>query len=157
MSEENVIKHGIEGKFDFLDHPADVYIVAYGKDLIELFENAGLALFETMTDTRRVEAKEERVIETNGIDLENLLYRWIEDLLTLYYSENLMCSKIVVDSIEVKRVEDGVEYSIKGRCYGEPFDPEKHEPDTEVKAVSYHMMKIGEIDGKKFARVLVDI
>ena len=44
-------------KFEFLEHIADAYIAAYGKDLAEAFENAALAMFETMTDTARVEPK----------------------------------------------------------------------------------------------------
>ncbi|RLG84542.1 MAG: archease [Thermoprotei archaeon] len=154
---EKIVKHGLPGKFDYLDHTADVYIVAYGSNLIELFENAGLALFDTMTDISKVQEKEERSIEVNGIDLENLLYRWIEELLTLYYSENLMCSKIIVESIEIKRSGEDIEYTLKGKCYGEQFDPERHEPKVEVKAMTYHLMRILKDEEKWRAYFVLDI
>ncbi len=154
---EKVVKHGLPGKFDYLDHTADVYIVAYGSNLIELFENAGLALFDTMTDISKVQGKEERFIEVNGIDLENLLYKWIEELLTLYYSENLICSKIIVESIEIKRSGEDVEYTLKGRCYGEQFDPERHESKVEVKAMTYHLMRILKDEEKWRAYFVLDI
>ena len=38
-------------RFEFLEHTADAYIIAYGKDLAEAFENAALAMFEVMTNT----------------------------------------------------------------------------------------------------------
>ncbi|RLG79455.1 MAG: archease, partial [Thermoprotei archaeon] len=33
---EKIIQPGLSGKFDYLEHTADIYIVAYGKDLLEL-------------------------------------------------------------------------------------------------------------------------
>ncbi len=39
------------GKFEFLEHTADVYIRAHGKTMEEAYENAALAMFETITDT----------------------------------------------------------------------------------------------------------
>ncbi len=129
-------------KFEFLDHPADVYIKAYGASLPELYENAGLALFETMTDTTLVEPLKKFSIEAEGFDLENLLYRWLEELLYIYYSHNVMCSRVIVERIEITRREDCFMYTIRGACYGEEFDPGKHEARVEVKAVTYHLMKI---------------
>ena len=38
------------GRFEFLEHTADVYIRAYGKTMEEAYENAALAMFEVMTD-----------------------------------------------------------------------------------------------------------
>ncbi len=143
---ERIVEHGLEGRFDYLEHTADVYIVAYGSSLLELYENAGLSLFETMTDTTKLAHSVERAVESEGFDLESLLYRWLEDLLTLYYSEGLMCGEIIADEISIKRDcgnrGEGPCYKIKGLCRGEVFDPERHESRVEVKAVTYHMMRI---------------
>ena len=38
------------GKFEFLEHTADVYIAAYGKNLAEAFENAAFAMSNVMTE-----------------------------------------------------------------------------------------------------------
>jgi len=46
--------------FRFLEHTADVYVAAYGETLAEAFENAALAMFETMTDTENVKPQEKR-------------------------------------------------------------------------------------------------
>jgi SHS2 domain-containing protein len=140
--EERIAEKGIEGKFDYLEHTADLYIRAYGRDLLELFSNAGLSIFESMTTTSSLEAKEKRSVKAEGYDLENLFYRWLEELLTLYYSEGLMCREVVAEELVIRRVNDDREYSVKGYCVGEIFDPERHESKVEIKAVTYHQMRI---------------
>ncbi len=129
-------------KFEFLDHPADVYIRAIGDSLPELFENAGIALFETMTNTDLISPSKEYSVNADGFDLESLLYRWLEELLYIYYSYNVMCSDIKVKKVSIERQENDFVYSIQGICRGEEFDPSRHEARVEVKAVTYHLMKI---------------
>jgi len=154
---EKIVQQGIPGKFDYLEHTADIYIVAYGSDLLELFENAGLSLFESMTNTSRVEPVIEKKIIAEGFDLENLLYRWLEELLIIYYSENIMCSKITVEEITIKRSNGETTYTIKGVCRGEEFNPNKHESKVEIKAITYHLMRIVKEDGKWRAYYVFDI
>ncbi len=129
-------------KFEYLEHTADVYIAAYGSDPLELFSNAGLALFETMTDTSRIDGRVRKAVKAIGFDFESLLYRWLEELLILYYSENIMCREVVAEKLEVRRATDGVEYELAGFCSGEEFDLSRHVPRIEVKAVTYHLMKV---------------
>ncbi|MEM4853904.1 MAG: archease, partial [Sulfolobales archaeon] len=83
----------------FLEHTADAYIEVCGESLERAFELAGLALFEVMTDTSKVEPRVARVIEDRGFDLENSLYRWLEDLLIEYGRSNLVFSQIRVEYI----------------------------------------------------------
>ena len=154
---EKIVQPGLPGKFDYLEHTADIYIVAYGSNLIELFENAGLSLFESMTNTNRVEPKIVKKVEAEGYDLENLLYRWLEELLILYYSENLMCSEVIVNEISIRRENSELSYNIKGLCRGEAFDPKKHESKVEIKAVTYHLMRIVKDEEKWKAYYVFDI
>ena len=56
---------------------ADAYIAAYGRDLAEAFENAAVAMFETMTDTECVEPRVEEMVEVEGHDKQALLYSWL--------------------------------------------------------------------------------
>ena len=141
-------------KFTFLEHMADAYIEAYGDTLEELFENAAIAMFEVMTDTSKVSPVEVRSVETEGFDLENLLYKWLEEWLIIRDSENMVFSKFKVKKIAKVR-ED--KYIIEGLGWGERFNPEVHEIRTEVKAVTYHMMEIKQKNGKWVARFLLDI
>jgi len=125
--------------FDFGEHTADVLVIARGRTLEELFEMAAKAVYEIVTDTSRVEPKVEVKVEDSGIDLYNLLYRFIENLLYYTDAEGLVFSKFSVEKIE-RASED--EWRIRAKAWGEPFDPEKHEERTIVKAMTYAQMRI---------------
>ncbi len=145
------------GKITFLDHPADIYIRVESSGLLDLYATAGKALFEAMTDTSRVSGRYERSVEAEGFDMENLLYRWLEELLSIYYIENIMCGVVRVREIRVVS-EDGEEkYIIQGTCLGEEFNPERHEARVEVKAVTYSLMKIIRGENGWFAEFVLDI
>ncbi|ALL00230.1 hypothetical protein Pyrde_0180 [Pyrodictium delaneyi] len=143
--------------FAHAPHTADIIIVARGRSLEEAFEQAARGVYEVITDTSKVEPREERVIETSGVDLYQLLYRWIEDLLYYTDSEGLVFSKFKVERIE--RIGEGeeAEYRLKGRAWGEPFNEEKHPHRTIVKAMTYAMMEIVKENGCWRVQFVVDI
>jgi len=154
---EEIEQPGLPGRFDYLRHTADIYIVAYGSSIVEVFENAGLALFHSMTDIEKLEPVVEKSVEAQGFDLESLLYKWLEELLILYYSENFMCREVRVSELVVRREDDSLSYTIRGLCRGERFNPEKHEPRVEVKAVTYHLMRIVKDEDRWRAYFVLDI
>ncbi|MDT7860802.1 MAG: archease [Saccharolobus sp.] len=136
--------------FEFFDHTADVGIRAYGKTLEEAFSNAALGVFEIITDTSKVEQKEQREIYINSYDLENLLYKWIEELLYYYDTELMLFSRfdIMIDTDNM---------ILEGIAWGERFDEKKHERRTVVKAMTYHQMSIEKIDDMYIITFVVDI
>jgi SHS2 domain-containing protein len=137
-------------KYEFFDHTADIGIKAYGRDLNEAFENAALAVFEVMTDTSKVEPRESREIEIDGMDLENLLYRWIESLLVYYDSELFLFGKFKV-KIDLENLR------LNAIAWGEKFNPDKHERRTVVKAMTYHEMSIVKTNNGYELTFVVDI
>ncbi|MDP3034685.1 MAG: archease, partial [Methanobacteriaceae archaeon] len=84
-------------KFEFFDVTADAGFWAYGSTLEESYENAGLAMFEIMTDTTKVSpvVKKEFTIESE--DKVSLLYDWLEELLFLHDVEFILFSKFKVN------------------------------------------------------------
>ncbi len=141
------------GGYELLPHTADVLIRAWGDTLEEAFAYGALGMYEVMTDIKRIEPREERSVESEGFDLENLLYNWIEDLITLFDVESFLASKVVVEKIW----ETGDGWRLKAKLWGEPFDPERHESRALVKAATYHLMKIWEEGGKHYLQFVVDI
>lgn len=125
-------------KFEFLEHTADAYVAAYGKSLAEAFENAALAMFEVMTDTRRVRPRAEEEIEVEGEDEKALLYSWLEALIVKFDVTGNMYSSFKVKKIE--RTAKG--FKLRAKVYGEPFDPERHPQKVGIKAITYHRMEI---------------
>ncbi|NYB51579.1 MAG: archease [Methanobacteriaceae archaeon] len=125
-------------KFEFFDVTADVGFRAYGENLEEAFQNAGLATFEVMTDTSRIKQNIKREIILESEDEKALLYDWLSELLFLHDYEGLVFSEFTV---QITSKEDG-KFIIKAEIWGEEFNQSIHEVRDEVKAVTFHLMEI---------------
>ncbi|MEM0453427.1 MAG: archease [Sulfolobales archaeon] len=141
------------GGFKFLEHTADVYFVASGGSLEEAFVNAAKAMFETITNTSKVNIDSCFEIVDSCYDLHNCVYRWLEDLLILHDSRNLVFRDFEFRFI----VKEEDEYKFLGRACGEVYTPGKHEPRMVVKAVTYSLMSIENLDGCWRIYVVLDI
>ncbi len=141
------------GKFEFLEHTADVYVAAHGKTLEEAFENAALAMFEVMTDTDKVSVEVEDNFEVEAEDEFALLYSWLEALLVNFETKNMLYSQFQIAGIE--EIEEG--FRIKAAAWGEKFNPEKHAQKVGVKAVTYHRMEILKKYNKVTLEFILDI
>jgi SHS2 domain-containing protein len=125
-------------RFRFLEHTADAYVAAYGKDLAEAFENAALAMFEVMTNVGKVNPQSEELVDVEAEDEYALLYSWLEALLVKSDTDGMLYSKFRI--LEISENPNGFE--LKARVWGEKFNPEKHLQKVGVKAVTYHRMEI---------------
>ncbi len=144
-------------KYEFLEgYTADVAFIAYGDTIDEVFANAAEALTEIQTDVSKVDPAECINVTVEGYDMENLLKRWLEEL--LYYRDvrGMFFSRFEVTIREIEQEGEKI-LQLSGRICGEKFDPDKHTSKVEVKAISYHDMRVGKKDNIFFARVLVDI
>jgi SHS2 domain-containing protein len=139
-------------KFEFLEHTADVYVAAYGATFEEAFENAALAMFETMTDTKTIRPELKETVEIAGEDEYALLYSWLEALLLKFEVEGKLYSKF---NVKIRKKPEG--YTLIAEIFGEPFDPEKHPSKVAVKAVTYHRMEIAKKDGGFSVKFILDI
>jgi SHS2 domain-containing protein len=130
----------VEGKkrFEFLEHTADAYIAAYGKDLAETFENAALAMFSVMTDVEKISPKVKDSIEIEAEDEYALLYSWLEALLIKFDTDGMLYSKFKIS--DLSRTPDG--FRLRAEIWGEKYNAKKHTQRVGVKAVTYHRMEI---------------
>ncbi|GAB6147920.1 archease [Stetteria hydrogenophila] len=124
------------------EHTADVLVIAKGRTLEELFEQSALAVYEIITDTSKVKPRIRVDIRESGIDLYNLLYRWVEALLFHTDAEGLVFSIFRVCRIW----EENGEWKLDGSAWGEKFDPQRHEHRTIVKAMTYAQMEIKQLE-----------
>jgi SHS2 domain-containing protein len=126
-----------EGKFEFLEHTADVYIAAHGATMEEAFGNAALAMFEVMTDTEKIATGHREAVEVEAEDEYALLYSWLEALLVKFEVNGMIYSKFEVH--QIKENKEG--FKLKATVHGEKYDPQKHPQKVGVKAVTYHQME----------------
>ncbi|MDG6922761.1 MAG: archease [Nitrososphaerota archaeon] len=141
-----------ERRFKFLEHTTDAEIEAYGRTLEEAFENAALATEETMVSLSSINGASQIDVNVEAKDLESLLYAWLEELISLQDTDGMLFSRF---SCKIsKRKED---FELKATCFGEKYDPAKHEQKTAIKAPTYHDMKIFQEKDRVSMRFLLDL
>ena len=136
-------------KYEFFDHTADMGLRVYGHSLADLFENAGFALFDVLTDTARVQPRQTQRFALQRDNVEELLVEWLGSLLYAFDTAGTLFNRFCVEHI------DGL--SITATASGEPFDPGCHELKMAVKAVTYHSLSIRQENGLWQATVVIDI
>ncbi len=128
-----------------VDVEADVGFEVWASDLNSLFEEAALAMYEIMVDVESVNPVVEKELELESEDLSLLLHSWLSELLFITDVEGLVFSKFEV-KVEGTR--------LRGRAWGEPVDPKRHNPKTEVKAVTYYKLRV-EKEGDLWRAVVI--
>ncbi len=141
-------------KFEYLEHTADAYVAAYGKDLFEAFENAAAAMFNVMTDIEKINPEVKEYVEVEAEDKHALLYSWLEELLVKSDVDHMLYSKFEISKIEKKKT-DG--FNLKAEIWGEEFNPKKHPQKVGVKAITYHRMEIVKKPQKSMVKFILDI
>ncbi len=76
-------------RFEELDHPADIAMRVYGRDMKELFRNAAYGMTQLARPENVFEPDTVREIALDGVDYENLLVEWLNELLYLHEVEGL--------------------------------------------------------------------
>jgi SHS2 domain-containing protein len=117
-----------------LAHTADLAWRLWGKDLPELFENAGRALSATLTDLRFVRRRDTREVRLASSDREALLVDWLNYLLYLFDIDGFLGRDFRVEKLTPKHLE--------ARVTGECFDEARHPAKTAVKAATFHHLAI---------------
>lgn len=124
--------------YEYFDVTADIGFKAYGKNLNEAFENAGLAIFNIISDTKDITPTKEISFEITSEDSVSLLYDYLEELLFYHEVEFMLFSQFDVEI-------DG-NLHLKATIKGEPIDWDKHERKTEIKAITFHEMAVNQTE-----------
>jgi SHS2 domain-containing protein len=136
-------------RYTIFDHTADLGVEIYGKTLEELFANAAFAVFDIITDLRLVRPAGERHVIVEGEGWEDLLVNYLREILYLFSGEGLLLKEYSVMKMDPNHLE--------GQVSGEPFDPERHRINKEIKAVTYHQVAVKETPGGWTGRVIFDV
>lgn len=120
--------------YESIDHTADVGIRAFGKTLEELFRNAALGMFDIIADLQTVGTGESAKVHLEAEDVEGLYLLWHQELLF----------RSSVDGVVYKlfRFDEISETKLSATVDGEKFNPDRQVLKKEVKAITYHELKV---------------
>lgn len=136
------------------EHTADLGIETWGIDLAEVFSNAAKALFSEMTRRSLPEPKVGPIdIKVEASDLEDLLVRWLSELLFLSETKKITFTRFVILNIEKINSEEKIK--LEAKVWGVDFS--EATPELAVKAITYHALKIEKTENGFLARFVADI
>jgi len=136
-------------RYETFDHTADLGVRVLGQSAEELFANAAYALFDLLTDLNRVREPLSYDLHVEAADREELLVRWLNELLFLSESPGYLFKRFSISHLDPT--------SMQAVAHGESFDPSRHKFNLEIKAITYHKVAVKEEGGRWEARLIFDI
>lgn len=82
--------------------------------------------------------------------MEELLFDWLAELIYLKDSKSMLFGKFEV------KIEEKEGYRLSAFVWGEPADQKKHKVRVDVKAVTYHLLEVKQINNMWTAKVVLD-
>jgi len=126
--------------YKYLEHSTDAFIEVKAKTLEDAFSMAGKSVVETIIDSDNIQEIEEKNINVKGRNLLNLLYNWLEEIVTITITDGFAIKNF---SVNIKKNK---EYQIVSKISGEKLDLKKHNYKVEIKSPTFHLMEINEND-----------
>lgn len=149
-------KKNTSKKFIYLDHTADVMFESYGSTIEEAFSNSAMAMFNILTDIKKVKPVKEYSIKIKSNKIEKLLFDFLDNLLFYLDTEHIIFSKF---DISIKK--DKGFFNLNCKCYGDNIN--NYDRHGDIKAPTYNEMLIKKKTNKKnkkikwIIRAVVDI
>ncbi len=135
--------------YEVFEHTADIGLHAYGSTLSELFIHAAQGMESLMVSPDQIRIQISRDVDVEGHDSLSLLIAWLNELIFLFDTEYLLFCQFEIESLS--------ETHLKGRALGEPYDAERHELSSAIKAVTWHEAAIEQTGDEYKARIIFDI
>jgi len=132
-------------RYEEVEHTADAAIRAFGRDLPELFANAAYGMFDLLADMEELRPTIEREVSLEAPDLETLLVDWLDELLYLREAHGEVYKEFEISTLsptELRAVAKG----------GKRFVPR-----MDIKAVTYHDLKIEKMEQGYVVTVVFDV
>ncbi|MEN6497094.1 MAG: archease [Thermoguttaceae bacterium] len=135
--------------YETFEHTADIGLRARAAELDRLFEDAARALFSVIVaNPESIRPVQQVEFCLSGTRYDDLLFDWLAEL--LYTCDT---RRLVFNQFHVHLNDDGLTATARG----ESIDRKRHALDKEVKAITYHGLKVERDDGGWLAEVIVDI
>lgn len=136
--------------YEIIEHTADVGLKVNGTTLKELFENAASGMFYIVAHKKSSSNKHKKIqIKKEVEDFEELLVDWLSELLYIFDSQ-----KILFSNFKILELNNS---GVIGEAFGEKIDPSKNTLQTEIKAVTFHGLKIEEDKNGFSCKIIFDV
>ncbi len=135
--------------YELIEHTADFGVRVYGPSAKALFANAARALFDLITDRNRLAGRTRRVLSVSGEDRADLMVNWLRELLFLWNGDSLLVKKVDLTALS--------DCELTATVFCDRYAPERHPIHTEIKAVTYHQIRVEHGSAGWEATVIFDV
>jgi SHS2 domain-containing protein len=137
-------------KYKVIDHPSDIGIEAFGKDLTELFENSAFGMMDMMFDLKYLHPQEYILskqfdVHVSADNLESLLIAWLSEL--LYISD---ANKIQFSVFNINKMTNN---KLDAKVLGDKI----LKINRFIKAATYNQLEIKKEKDNWKARIIFDV
>ena len=132
-----------------MEHTADTGLVIEAEALPALFEQAAYGLFEMIAEKRGSRWDQKTMVTVTGVDWPDLMFCWLRELLGLWAGRERIPVNV--------RIRQLTPYSIRAEVETASYDPAVHRLGEEIKAVTYHQLRVEALDGGWRAQVIFDV
>lgn len=135
--------------YELIEHTADIGIRVGGRNLKELYRNAAAAMFDIIAQKiNSAGSRKEKVnITLKANNTEELLVKWLNELLSLSATKGLIFTGFRINKLK----ENSLEASVFGGKV------KNFRIKTEIKAATYHELRITKAKEGQRAEVIFDV
>ena len=137
------------GECHIIEHTADIGLRCNAPTLARLFECAARSMFTLIASLEDVKCAQPVPISLEAPNLEELFVNWLEELLYIWESKRILLSRFTVKEIQ--------DHCLEAEVAGETYDPGRHELHSEIKAATYHGLRIEQKQDLWEVRVIFDL
>jgi SHS2 domain-containing protein len=139
---------------ELFEHTADLGLRVTAATLEGLLVEAARGLLDMhVANPDAVRAVQTKMISLTASEPSYLLFDWLSELLFVFEAEKLLLGEF---DVKCDRADDKM-WQLSATCRGELMDESRHEMDHEVKAITYHGLKVEQTATGWHAEVIVDI
>ena len=135
--------------YEVFEHTADVGLHASGTTLRELFAHVAEGMESLLVPPEQVRTQVRREIRVEGHDAVSLLINWLNELIFLFDTAYLIFRRFEIDDLSETRLH--------AFAHGEPYDAQRHDLGSAIKAATWHDAAVEQVEGGYRATVIFDI
>lgn len=136
--------------YELIEHTADIGVRVFGRDLGEVFINSAKAMFDIIAEPCKAcdSIKLNNFdLKIEGEDIEELFINWLNELLSLFEAQEALFKEFNINSLTEKKLIATASGCPRENC----------KIKTEIKAATYHELKIEKTREGFMAQVIFDV
>ncbi|MFA6350316.1 MAG: archease [Candidatus Omnitrophota bacterium] len=135
--------------YSLIEHTADIGIKVRGRTKNELFKNSALAVFDIIAEKKPSKniIRKNITVKLKADTLESLFIEWLNELISLSGARGLIFDCFKIDKLD----NDWLKAVISG------VPAENYRVNVEIKAATYHQLKIKKTVKGWLAEVILDV